>query len=535
MEAKKVAYVVAVIILVIAAFGVGYYVARPAPPAPPPTHPEILVFATTDEPTTWDPSVSYSVELTYLANIYEPLLWVSPPGSPEPLTPALATSWESSADGLVWTFHLREDVKFHDGEPFNAEAVRYSINRTMDMGRGAAFIWAPVESIEVIDDYTVNFTLTWAAPLDRIVASSNAAWIMSPTSAEQGTDWFEEGHDAGTGPYMLESYSPGEEIVLTEFEDYWGGWERPEGYFSKIVCKIVSEALVQRQMLEAGEAQLASRIPTEAILEVDAAPGTKVEVGPSYMNYAAHLNTERAPLNNTLVRQAISYAIPYTDIISIGYGGFATQACGPIPAGQFGHNKTLFQYSYNLTKAQELLDAAGYPDIPGGGRRLVLTYASENPVYSRYVTLIKENLAEIGIDVDIEPMLWGSQWARGKGPSADRQDIFMLLWWPTYSDPYETLYSLWYSEVEPAWNLAYYKNSTFDALIDDAYAITGTDPEGALAKYFEAQQILIEDAPSIFLADILEVEAMSEELYGYVVNPAYPRVDFFYDLYWVES
>lgn len=524
---------VAVIVTALVVGGVVWYVMRPTPPAPPTPAREILVFATSDVPLTWDPSISFDMELTYLANMYEPLLWASPPGSPEPFTPALATSWNVSEDGLVWTFNLREGVKFHDGEPFNAEAVRYSINRTVETGLGAAYIWGPVESIEVIDDYTVKFTLTWPVPLDMIVSSSYGAWIMSPESAEKGTEWFEAGHDAGTGPYMLKSYSPGEEVVLTKFEDYWGGWERPEGYFSDIVCKIVHEALVQRQMLEAGEAQLAGSIPVDAVIEVDAALGTKVEIAPSFVNKHIHLNTERAPLNNKLVRQAIAYAIPYKDIITIGFNGFATQAYGPVPTGMFGHNETLFQYSYNLTKAQELLAAAGYPD--GIDRTLTLTYSAEILENARFVPLIKESLAEIGIDVTLDPKPFGVLWERAKGDPAERQDMLMMLWWPTYPDPYDYLFSMWHSEDEPFFNLAYYKNPTFDNLIDDANAITATDPEEASAKYFEAQQILLEETPSLFLTDILEIEAMSEQLHGFAVNPAYRSVDFFYDLYWVES
>jgi peptide/nickel transport system substrate-binding protein len=532
MEPKKLYYMVVVIVLVIAAFVAGYYL-KPVPtPTPPSPHPEVLTYAINDEPTTWDPSASYSVELSYLANIYETLLKVNAPGSKERFTPVLATSWESSDDGLVWTFHLRQGVKFHDGNPFNAQAVKYSVERTKNMGLGAAYMWGAVENITVVDTYTVKFELSYAAPLDFMVASGYAAWMMSPESAEKGTEWFNQGHDAGTGPYMLESYKPGEEVVLTKFADYWGGWDRPEGHYSKIVCKIVQEPLTQRLMLESGEAQLAMRIPLEAIMEVDASPYTKAIIGPSFMNYAAHLNTQRPPLDNKLVRQAISYAIPYGDIVIVGYASMATQARGPLPVGQFGHNDTLFQYSYNLTKAKELLAEAGYPD--GINRTLVLTYASENPAYPRYVSLIKENLAEIGINIDVQPMLWPAQWARGKGPEEDRQDIFLLLWWPDYGDPYGTLYSMWHSEDKPFFNMAYYKNPEFDKLIDDAYKVTSTDPGKALELYFEAEQILIEDAPSVFLVDVLEGKYMREALQGFVVNPYYPRVVFFYDLYWRE-
>ncbi len=106
-----------------------------------------------------------------VGNAYETLVFYNPPGSEEVLGPALATSWESSEDGLTWTFHLRKGVKFHDGTDFNAEAVEYSVERTIDLGLGAAFIWDAVEEVNVIDDYTVEFKLKYAAPLDLVAAS----------------------------------------------------------------------------------------------------------------------------------------------------------------------------------------------------------------------------------------------------------------------------------------------------------------------------------------------------------------------------
>src|SRR5690606_1609300 len=106
-------------------------------------------------------------------------------------------------DATQWTFHLRQGVKFHDGEPFNAEAVKYSIERTMEINQGPAFIWAPVEEIVVEDEYTVTFNLAYPAALDLIAASGYGAYLISPKTAEKGTDFLNQGNAAGTGPYML--------------------------------------------------------------------------------------------------------------------------------------------------------------------------------------------------------------------------------------------------------------------------------------------------------------------------------------------
>ena len=110
--------------------------------------------------TTWDPSASYSTEVMYMANCYEPLVYANPAGSAEPFSPGLATSWNVATDGLSWTFKLREGVTFHDGTPFNADAVKYSIDRTMKLNLGAAYLLSQIKEVKVVDDYTVKFVLS---------------------------------------------------------------------------------------------------------------------------------------------------------------------------------------------------------------------------------------------------------------------------------------------------------------------------------------------------------------------------------------
>ncbi|MBW1955517.1 MAG: hypothetical protein JRI83_07315 [Deltaproteobacteria bacterium] len=249
----------------------------------------LMVFASTDSVTTWDPSASYSVELSYMANIYEPLIWVSPPGSSKPFQPALAERYEVSTDGLTWTFYLRKGVTFHDGGTLSAKTVKDSFERTMRMGKGAAFILNPIKSIEAVDDNTVRFVLKNPAPFDRIAASAYAAWIISPKGAGKDREWFDAGNEAGSGPYMLESYKPDEEIVFKKFDGYWRGWKGP--HFDRVVVKIVKEATVAEQMLDAGAADLANRVPIESSRHFNDKKCCERIVGPSFMNYALHLNT----------------------------------------------------------------------------------------------------------------------------------------------------------------------------------------------------------------------------------------------------
>lgn len=486
-----------------------------------------LVFSSPYGITTLDPSVSYSTELTYMANIYETLIKVNPPGSKELFSPVLATDFTASEDGLEYTFNLRKGVKFHDGTPFTAQAVKFSIERTRKMGKGAAFIWADLKEVRIIDDYTVKLILSTPVPLPAIAASAYASYIISPSVGDKGTEWFDQGHDAGTGPYTLQNYKDGESWILAKFDDYWGGWSGQ--HIENILVKYTKEALVQLQMLQSGEALLVGRIPIDSYTKVRSGANTKVVDGPSYSNYMAFFNTTRPPLNNPKVRMALAHAMPYQDIIEIGFDGKATQARGPVPKGQFGWSEKVYQYAYDLEKAKKLLAEAGYSN---GGFKLTLTYAAENVQEKRFAPLIQNEFKKLGVDVDVQGIVWTSQWAKAKGDPKKAQDIFLLLWWPTYSDPYETLYSLLHDEGEkPVWNLAYYKNPAYDALIRKAYETTGSDPESALEMYVRAQNMIQKDCPVAWLVDVEGNWPMNRKLQGLVINPAYPNVPFFYEMF----
>lgn len=486
-----------------------------------------IVFASPYGITTFDPSISYSTELTYMANIYETLIRVNPPGSAELFSYVLATGHSASADGLEYTFTLRKDVKFHDGTPFTAEAVKFSIDRTKKIGKGASFIWSDLKEIEVIDDFTVKFILDKPVPLPQIAASAYASYIMSPAVGDKDQEWFDQGNDAGTGPYTIAKFKDGESWMLAKFEDYWGGWNG--NHIENVLVKYTKESLLQLQMLQAGQAMLGARLPIDSYASFDKNPATKVIYGPSYQNYMAFFNTQRPPLDNIKVRKALAHAIPYDDIITIGFNGMATQARGPVPNGQFGSTEDVVQYKHDLELAKKLLAEAGYPE---GGFKLTLTYAAENAQEARFAPLIQSEFKKLGVDVEIKGLVWNTQWAKGKGDPKEAQDMFLLLWWPTYSDPYETLYSLLHDEGDkPVWNLAYYKNEEYDKLIRKAYEITGSDTAKSLELYVQAQNLIQEDVPVAWLVDVVGKWPMNEKLQGLTINPAYPNVPFFYSMY----
>lgn len=489
---------------------------------------------TYDFVTDLDPAYSFSGEILAMANMYESLV-VYTGGTPE-VKPALATDYEVSDDGLTWTFNLRQGVKFHDGTPFNATAVKYSIERILELESGPVFIWDPVKEIKILDTYKVQFILDYPAPLQRIAASVYGGWIYSPNidiAPEDLHDWFNQGHDAGTGPYMMETLDRGVQVVLTRFEEYWGGWEEhAENRIDKVILKIVEDDTVRTQMLETGEVHFADAIPAEERKRLEQLPGIQIIWEPSFMSYYLFMNCKSQYLSNKLIRQALAYAFPYDDWITIGEGAYK-QPVGPIPHGMWGHFDDLSQYNYDLTKAKELLTKAGYAE---GGFSLKYSPLA----YTAYETageVWKTELAKLGIELTISSMTWPSLWELIKsGPEAENiYDICSFAWWPTYITPYDHLYNMWHTEEVPLWNAGFYSNSTYDTLIDDAALLEGPDPEAALELYKQAQEILLEDCPAVFHTDIQMPFMLSTSVKGFDYNPAYGDNVFICWEIWIEE
>lgn len=495
-----------------------------SPDASPSAQASILRAAYTATVTTWDPSASFSTEVVYLANVYEPLMYANPPGSAEPFSPALATSWEVSSDGLEWTFHLRTGVKFHDGTPFTAAAVKYSVDRTKKLNLGAAYLWAPVKQVKVVDDATVKLILSYPVAFDRIAAASSGSWMFSPATKGNDTKWWDEGHEAGTGPWVLDSYKPNEELVFSRNADWWGGWK--DNQFSKVVVKVVSEAGTQRQMLEAGEIDFAGLVARDQVDALAANPDINVFKGQSWNSYLMFFNTQVKPLDNVKVRQALSYAIPYEDIITVGANGLGTQSKGPVPVGLWPNTAgDVPQYTQDIEKAKQMLAEAGYPN---GGFSLTLTYASENVLEKAFAPVIKEAFAKVGVDVKVQPLLWNQQWAKAKGTPKNRQDMFCLLWWPSLPDGYDNMSSMFRPEETPAWNLAYWYIADFAKTLDEAYKSSATDPTKSQQLYDQAQAMLVDQAPAgyLFDAQTLTANLKTITLDEMAMNPNYPQVLF---------
>ncbi len=488
--------------------------------------------ATYAAPTTFpdlDPSSSFSNENIALANVYETLTFFTADNTVEP---KLATSWEVSDDGLTWTFHLREGVTFHDGSPLNAEAVIGSLQRTIDLDLGAAFIYLPILSMEAVGDMSVQFNLDYEAPMDLVLSSGYGAWIMAPSVTGEDAEWFNSGNGVGTGPYKFRSYSPGSALILDAYPDYWGGWN--DDQFNLILFDMVEEPTLREQMVRSGETDFTYELPSESYASLSDSDFVTVDTSPSYQMLYGLLNTQQAPLDDVRVRQAVSHAFPYDIVVDNLYGGLGNAANGAVPSGMWGAldsgassgDSSEDSSNYDLEKAAALLEEAGQSD----GFEISMTYDAGNFEQQTIGELWKAELAKLNIDLDLQGLTWEAQWDLGLSGPDGAQDVFVMYWWPTFVSPVDFLFSMFVSEEEPFFNLGYYSNADYDDLVFGGDAISGTDKAGAAELFQAAQQILIDDAAAVYMIETPDVHAINSTINGYVNNPAYPHVVFWYNL-----
>ena len=492
---------------------------------PPEPSVNVMVVATDQEPiVSWDPGCAYSNEVVVLANVYETLTRYD--AKRQEVVPLLATGWTKNADATEWIFTLRRNVKFHSGDPLDAGAVKFSLDRTIQLGEGASYIWSPIKEIQVVGPYTVKILTKFPAPVDLLCSAAYAAHIVNPRTAKH--DWYEAGNADGTGPYRLESWTRGVEVVLAKNPDYWGGWGKSQ--VDQVTFKLVPEASARRRMVENGQADWVANLPYEDIAALRNNPKLAVVNTPSQLSLFVYLNTRKSPLDNKLIRQAISYAVPYRAIIETVYSGYAAQSRGIIPDGLWAYSDSVKQYATDLVKAGQLLTQAGYGPSSGKTLSLSLVYTAGDEAERRAAELLVSGLQDIGVELDPRGVPWDSGWAGAKSPDpAERQDMFMMYWWPDMPMP-SGIRALFYTEKDPLFNLSYYANPAYDTLADEAERLSGIDRKQAKAKYAEAQNIVVDDAAAVFLCDLANLRVLNARLRGYVDNPFYPNVVFFYDL-----
>ncbi|MEV1243837.1 ABC transporter substrate-binding protein [Nonomuraea sp. NPDC049750] len=473
-----------------------------------------------DVVTDWDPATSYSNEIIAMSNIYEGLTrYNTQSQKPEP---RLATEWTSADGGKQWTFKLRQGVKFHTGAPMDAEAAKKAIERTIKMNAGAAYIWGSVKTIETPDPATLTFKLKYAAPLDLIASSGYAAYIYDTAAADKLKDGKT---DAGTGPYTIDTWQKGKETELTlkAYEDYWGGW-KPEQY-KKIAFRVTPEITTAWQLVRKGEVNFVERLNPQLFEQASATQGVQTSQTPSFQNLLLLFNTATGPMKDVKIRQALQLALDYDGLVA-ALKGAGKKSTGLVPQGLIGYTANM-EPKQDLPKAQALLAEAGYgPDFPE--LKLKMTYAQGDEDQKLLVTLLSSALKQLNVSLEAKPMAWNAQWDQGKKQG---QDIFVMYWYPDYADAYSWFLNVFRSADKPQFNLSYLKNAEIDKEIDALPQLTATDKFAAEQSYATIQKQIIQDQAAVAVPYVQTYQrALTADVQGYVDNPAYPNVVFFYDL-----
>lgn len=346
-------------------------------PEPRPTIPEggKLIYGLTLAPSGIDPHVDASSELGIpLTSVYDTLVYQALDGS---FVPGLAERWDVSDDGQVYTFYLRDDVTFHDGTPFSAEAVQFNLDRIASpdtMSRKARGMLGPYDHTEVVDAHTVriHFTQPYAPFLDSL--SQVYLGMASPMAVRQwGTEY--QLHQVGTGPFLFKDYVPNDHLTLVRNRDY--NWapavynHSGPAYLDEVEFRFYADPAVRALALESGEADVMGEIPPQDAVRLESSAGfTILQVAIPGQPLQFFLDTEKTPTDDIRVRQALLFATDREAITSTIFRGYSPVAHGPLTAVTMGYVPEVeTMYSYDPDQANALLDEAGWIDSDGDGTR----------------------------------------------------------------------------------------------------------------------------------------------------------------------
>lgn len=447
--------------------------------------------------------------------------------------PQLAESWSVSADGLEMTFHLRSDVKWHDGHPFTSKDVAYSLMEVWKVrhGRGRS-TFANVESVETPDDHTVVLMLSRPAPA-ILKALFSAESAILPAHLYEGTDFLENEYNlkpVGTGPYRFVSFQRGDNLVLEKNPEYW---DEGRPLFDRLVMRFVPDAVTRSAMLEAGEAQLVpnSLIPGPDIARLSALPTIAVETrgyehscGMQLMDF----NLDRAELADVRVRRAIAHAINRDWVVRNIWLGLGKPATGPIHNSQvaFYSDEGVPSYPYDLDKANALLDEAGFERGAGGVRfNLSIDPAPFGDEPFRLAEYIREQCRRIGIAVEVRTQDYG---AYAKRVYTDRDFDMNIVAASTTADPtigvQRFFWSKNYIAGVPFSNASHYANPKVDELLEAAQI--EVDETRRRELFIEFQRAVMEDVPSLPIVAYERATITSSKLHDHTLGGVGPYDNF---------
>jgi peptide/nickel transport system substrate-binding protein len=482
-----------------------------------------IVVGQVAEPKSLDPAADTAVnDFRILVNVYDGLVSYAPDSLD--LKPGLAKSWKVSDGGKTYTFALRHGVKFQDGTPFNAKAVKYNFDRMLVKGAPgsdtgpfplAKQFFGEVKDVSVVDDYTVKFTLKEPyAPFLANLAYPTGL-IVSPAAVKKYGKSFGH-HPVGTGAFKFQSWEANQNVTLQANPDYWNG--KPPT--KTLVFRPLPDASSRISALRSGGADIVVEVPPDNVKQLKSTSGIKVqsEAGPAV--WFLILNTKSGPFKSKLVRQAANYAVDKKAIVDNVLQGTATVAKGPIaPAFGKAYDKSLTGYPFDLQKAKELMAEAGY--AKGVNVTFYVTSSGSGMLEPKAMgEAIQAQLEKVGIHAQIKTFEWNTYLDKVNAGLEGKADMAEMAWMT--NDPGTLPYLTLRTEAFPkkqGFNSGYYSNPKVDKLINQAQVTA--DPAKRDALFKKMQAIVVEDAPWLFVANGALTAAMTDHLHGFHLHPSF--------------
>jgi peptide/nickel transport system substrate-binding protein len=465
------------------------------------TPPNALVVGQIAEPKSLDPHAVTAVnDFRILVNVYDGLTRYKD-GTLE-VEPSLAESWEVSEDGKTYTFKLRSGVTFHDGSPFNAEAVKFNFDRMLDEQHPyhdtgpfpLAFFFSTVEEVSAVDDLTVEFRLSEPfAPFLSNLAYPTGLIVSPEAVKEHGKDFGR--NPSGTGAFKFEEWQANSRVVVTRNEEYWDGPPPLEA----VIYRPITDANTRIAEMLSGGLDVMVEVPPDSLQQFQGNDDFQIheQAGPHV--WFLILNMKEGPFADKKVRQAANYAINKQALVENILQGTAEIAASPTPpAFAWAYNQDLEPYPHDPERARKLLEEAGY-----NGEELTF-YVAEggsgmlDPVAMG--TAIQADLEAVGMPTKIETYEWNTYLGKVNPGLESKADMAEMAWMTNDPDtlPFLTLRS----EALPengGFNSGYYSNERVDKLLNEARSATSQERRAELYK--EMQEIVREDAPWVFVAN----------------------------------
>jgi peptide/nickel transport system substrate-binding protein len=446
------------------------------------TPPDTLYVALEAEPPELDPNLSSAyVDRQVMASLYDKLVDIDENGE---IVPMLAKSYDVSDDGKVYTFHLRDGIKFHDGTEFNAEAAKYNLERYQEEDSVRSTEVEPIESVEAVDEYTVRVTLSEPFAPFLAVLTDRAGIMASPKAIEENNGRISK-DPVGTGPFKFVERVRGDHITVEKNPDYWR-----EGLpkIDKIEYRGIDDENVQYQNLQSGELDIIDSIPLVEFKELQESGDYNVSIEPGLGYQGVFLNVTQPPFDNKQLRQAVYRLVDRDAIVKAvlrGVGGEAGNS--PFSEQSWAYSEESDSYpERSVEEAKALLEEAGTPD----GFSFTLK-TDPSPINQQIGQVIQNNLKPAGIDVKLEQEEFGT--LLDDSTNGNFQALF--LGWSGRIDPDLNIYD--FTVTNGDFNDSGYSNPEVDKLLNEARITSDRDRRKEL--YGQVMEILHEDVPYVYL------------------------------------